>query len=104
MQHVIWLRGFGCGDSLLILQQANVLAVLIGHTPFLQLLGKAGIILGALLQALLLQLDARIDLVQALLYLLGYGWRCWYVISSGTEAILVGCVLHIDQGSFRRLV
>lgn len=91
-------------NSLLILQQANVLAILVGQASLLQFLGKAGIALGTLLQALLLQLNASIDLIQTLLYLLGYGWRSGYMISCGTEAILIGRVLNVDVSAVWRLV
>lgn len=91
-------------DSLLILQQANVLAILVGQASLLQFLGKAGIALGTLLQALLLQLNASIDLIQTLLYLLGYGWRSGYMIPCGTEAILIGRVLNVDVSAVWRLV
>lgn len=89
---------------LLVLQEANVLAILIGHPPLLQLPGKVRIRLGPLLQALLLQLDAGIDLIQSLLDLLGNGWRSGYVITSGPESVLIGRILHIDEGALRRLV
>lgn len=84
---------------LLVLQQPNVLSILIGHTSLLQFLGKGRITLGTLLETFLLQLDARIDLIQTLLYLLGYGRWCGYMISGSTETILIGGVLYIDYGT-----
>lgn len=107
MQHNFWLGfslrlGFfrtlslSLSLLLLVLQQPNVLSILIGHTSLLQFLGKGRITLSALLETFLLQLDARIDLIQTLLYLLGYGWGCGYMIAGGTETILIGRVLYID--------
>lgn len=89
---------------LLVLQQPDVLPILVGHSSLLQLPGKVRVRLGPLLQALLLQLDPSIDLVQSLLDLLGYGRRCGYVIAGGSEPILIRRILHIHQGALRRLV
>jgi len=92
------------GTRLLVLQQADVLAILVGHPSLLQFPGKVRIRLGPLLQALLLQLDAGIDLVQSLLDLLGNGRRSGNVITRCPESILIGRVLHIHQSSLGRLV
>jgi len=92
------------GARLLVLQQTDVLAILVGHASLLQFPRKVWICLGPLLQTLLLQFNASVDLIQTLLYLLGNSRRSRNVITCGPESILVGRVLHIDQSSLGGLV
>jgi hypothetical protein len=54
-------------------------------------------VVGVVLSSLLLQTDASVDEVQALLDLGRDWWWCWQVVAADSESLLIGLVLDIDQ-------
>lgn len=74
-----------------------VLAIVVQLGARLRRLGEVGVFAQTLLTSLLLQLDAGIDQVEALLNLLGHRGGSRDVVADRMETVLVGGVLHVDQ-------
>lgn len=79
-----------------------VLTVVVEFGACLRRLGEVGIVGQTFGSALLLQLDAGVDLVEALLDFGGNGSWGRDVVAGGAETVLVSRVLDVDDNAFGR--